>query len=225
MKSEIRNPKSEKARPQPTAGSAAKLSPKLSGRTSRCSCHLRIQVFGFLRTSGIGLRISVAFGAVLLVVALLFPTFTFAADSVSLDTCRQLGKACYENDDFTSAAGHFRRAIALAPDSATDYFNLGLVLMRATDYTNALAALDKAEQLDPKLLGAQYIRGIVFKRQGEFPKAIENLKRVVAGDSQCVGAYYNLAMCYKSTEQYSNAIATLNAALEREPNTPVVTTS
>jgi Flp pilus assembly protein TadD len=151
---------------------------------------------------------------------MLLPGVAFAADSVSLDTCRQLGKACYENDDFTSAAGHFRHAVAVAPDSATDYFNLGLVLMRATDYTNALAALDKAEQLDPKLLGAQYIRGIVFKRQGEFPKAIENLKRVVAGDSQCVGAYYNLAMCYKSTEQYSNAIATLNAALGQEPNNP-----
>ena len=143
-----------------------------------------------------------------------------AADPAALDTSRQLGKACYENDDFKSAAEQFRRAVELAPNSATDCFNLGLILMRAADYTNALAALEKAGQLDPKLLGVHYLRGIIYKRQGEFPKAIESLKCVVAGDPQCLGAYYNLAMGYKSAEQYTNAIATLNAALEREPNNP-----
>ena len=141
-----------------------------------------------------------------------------AQPPASLDTCRQLGKAYYENDDFKSAVEQFRRAVALAPDSAPDSFNLGLVLMRAADYTNALAALDRAEQLDPRLMGAQYIRGIVHKRLNDFPKAIESLKHVVAGDPQCVGAYYNLAMCYKAAEQYTNAIATIEAALEREPD-------
>jgi hypothetical protein len=141
-------------------------------------------------------------------------------DTSGLDTCRQLGKASYENDDFKAAAAQFRRALELAPNSATDCFNLGLVLMRASDYTNALRALDKAEQLDPKLLGVHYLRGIVFKRQGEFAKAIDSLKRVVAGDPACLGAYYNLAMCYKSAEQFTNAIATLQAAVGREPNHP-----
>ncbi len=136
----------------------------------------------------------------------------------ALDTCRQLGKAYYENDDFKPAAAQYRRAVELAPGSASDCFNLGLVLMRATDYTNALAALDRAERLDPRLLGTHYIRGIIYQRQGDFPKAIESLKRVVAGDPQCVGAYYNLAMCYKASEQYTNAINTLNAALERAPD-------
>jgi tetratricopeptide (TPR) repeat protein len=211
VKSEIRNPKTEGW-------------PK-SENPSRAGQCLLFDFFGFrtsdfLRILDFGLRISLARPAALLLVLLLCPAPALAADSAALDTCRQLGKAGYENDDFKSAAGHFRRAIELAPDSATDCFNLGLVLMRAADYTNALAALDKAEQLDPKLLGAHYIRGIVFKRQGEFPKAIESLKRVVAGDPQCVGAYYNLAMCYKSAEQYTNAIATLTAALEREPNNP-----
>ncbi len=143
-----------------------------------------------------------------------------AQTSAALDACRQLGKAYYENDDFKSAAEQFRRAAAFGSRPATDHFNLGLTLMRATDYTNALAALDKAEQLDPKLLGAQYIRGIVFMRQGEFTKAIESLRKVVAGDPACVGAWYNLAMCYKSAEQYPNAIATLTAALQQEPNNP-----
>ena len=157
-------------------------------------------------------------------VAVLWLAFTLAAQSPenrsgsALDTCRQLGKASYENDDFKSAAEHFRRAVELAPNSAPDCLNLGLVLMRAADYTNALAALDKAQQLDPKLLGAHYIRGIVFKRQGEFAKAIKSLQRVVAGDPACVGASYNLAMCQKSAEQYTNAIATLQAAVEREPD-------
>ena len=151
---------------------------------------------------------------------MLCPAPAFAADSSALDTCRQLGKASYENDDFKSAVEQFRRAVELAPNSAPDYFNLSLVLMRAGDYTNALATLDQASRMDPKLLGADYIRGIVFKRQGEFPKAIASLQRVVAGDPVCLGAYYNLAMCQKAAELYTNAIATLKAAVEREPNNP-----
>ena len=151
----------------------------------------------------------------------LAPGRAACAPSVTeLDVCRQLGKACYENDDFKSAAAQFRRAVALAPHCATDYCNLGLVLMRAADYTNALAALREAERFDPLSLGPHYLRGIVYKRQGEFLKAIESLKRVLAGDPRCLGAYYNLAMCYKATEQDTNAIATLDAALQREPNHP-----
>jgi cytochrome c-type biogenesis protein CcmH/NrfG len=149
----------------------------------------------------------------------IFLAYNLAAQSPgALDTCRQLGKAYYENDDFKAAAAQYRRAVDLAPGSASDCFNLGLVLMRAADYTNGLAALDQAERLDASLLGTHYIRGIVYKRQGDFPKAIESLKRVVAGDPQCIGAYYNLAMCYKAAEQYTNAIATLKGALEREPD-------
>jgi cytochrome c-type biogenesis protein CcmH/NrfG len=141
-----------------------------------------------------------------------------AQPRASLDTCRQLGKAYYENDDFKSAAEQFQRAVALAPGSAPDWFNLGLVLMRGADYTNALGALERAERLDPGLLGVHYIRGIVYKRQNDFPNAIESLKRVAAGDPQCIGAYFNLAMCYKAAEQFTNAIATLQAAVEREPD-------
>ena len=145
----------------------------------------------------------------------LAPGRAACAPSVTeLDVCRQLGKACYENDDFKSAAAQFRRAVALAPHCATDYCNLGLVLMRAADYTNALAALREAERFDPLSLGPHYLRGIVYKRQGEFLKAIESLKRVLAGDPRCLGAYYNLAMCYKATEQDTNAIATLDADVE-----------
>ena len=142
------------------------------------------------------------------------------AAAESLDSCRQLGKACYENDDFPAAAAHYRHAVALAPASAPDFFNLGLVLMRAADYTNALAALERSQQLDPGLLAAPYVQGIVFKRQGEFSNAIRSLQRVVAADPRCVGAQFNLAMCFKSAQQFTNAIAALRAALQGEPNNP-----
>jgi Tfp pilus assembly protein PilF len=143
-----------------------------------------------------------------------------STNSAELDACRQTGKAYYENDDFKSAADQFRRCLVLSPGSAPDYFNLGLILMRATDYTNALAALEKAEQLDPNLLGVPYVRGILFKRQGRYDEAIANLKRVTAGDPRCVGAYFNLGICLKYKEQYDQAIAAFQAALEQEPKNP-----
>ncbi len=161
-----------------------------------------------------------AWTTILSFAVLVISASALATQSAELDAARQLGKAYYENDDFKTAAVQFHRAAELAPKSASDAFNLGLVLMRAGDYTNALVALDKAGQLDPKLLATRYVRGIVYKREGQFLKAAASLQQVVAGDPQCLGAYYNLAMCYKASEQYTNAIATLLAALEREPNHP-----
>jgi len=90
--------------------------------------------------------------------------------------------------------------------------------MRAADYTNALAALDRAEQLDPKLLGAQYIRGIVHKRLNDFPKPSRASSAWWPGIPSASAPTITWPCATKAAEQYTNAIATIEAALEREPD-------
>ncbi len=137
-----------------------------------------------------------------------------------LDARRLLGTAYYENDEFKPAAEAFRRCVALAPDSAADRFNLGLVLMRAQDYDASLTALEASERLDGGLLGVHYVRGIVYKRQKQYDAAIESLAKVVAGDAQCWGGYYNLGVCYKYVKKFDEAKVAFEAAARISPSHP-----
>lgn len=150
-------------------------------------------------------------------------TPTAASDERSageLDTRRLKGKAYYENDKYTEAAAEFRRCIELAPHSAVDHFNLGLVLMRAREYEEALQALAGAQERDREMLAVHFIRGIIHKRQGMFEEAVESLEHVVGGDPECGGAYYNLGVCYKALQLYDEAIRAFKRKEELSPDDP-----
>jgi Tfp pilus assembly protein PilF len=140
--------------------------------------------------------------------------------AAELDSRRLLGKAYYENDDFKSAAKEFRRCIELAPASAADHFNLGLVLLRASDYEESLRLLGKTQELDPSLVAPYFVRGIVLKRQGRLEEAIKDLAQVVERDPNCFGAYYNLGVCHKYLQQYEQAMAAMKAAVGVSPDHP-----
>ncbi|HUU85099.1 MAG TPA: FG-GAP-like repeat-containing protein [Phycisphaerae bacterium] len=143
-----------------------------------------------------------------------------ARTAADLDARRLVGKAYYENDKFAEAAAEFRKCIDLAPDSAVDRFNLGLILMRAQEYDEALRVLAEARQLDPDLLAAHYIEGIIHKRQSRFEPAVESLKHVIARNPRCSGAYYNLGVCYKFLQRYEDAIAAFGKNEELSPTDP-----
>lgn len=148
---------------------------------------------------------------------------TLAPDAriaAELDTHRLIGKAHYENDNYAEAAAEFRRCIQLAPESAVDRFNLGLVLMRAQQHEGALEALAEAQKLDADLLAVYYVRGVIYKRQSRFAEAVEELQRVVAGDPTCRGAYYNLGVCYKFLQRYEDAVGAFTKEEELSPSDP-----
>lgn len=143
-----------------------------------------------------------------------------ADPSEDLDRLRLRGKAYYENDKYVEAASEFQQCIRLAPESAVDHFNLGLVLMRGQDYEMALEALSSAEEHDPDLLAVHYIRGIIFKRQGRFEEAVESLKRVIAGNPVSSGTYYNLGVCLKAVKKYEEAVEAFKKKAELTPSDP-----
>lgn len=140
--------------------------------------------------------------------------------ATELDAGRLIGKAHYENDKFAEAANEFQRCIKLAPGSAVDHFNLGLVFMRATKYEDSLRVLGRARQLDPDLLGVYYIEGIIYQRQAEHDKAAERLLYVIERDRQCLGAHYNLGVCYKFLQRYDDAVSAFKKAVEIAPQHP-----
>lgn len=159
-------------------------------------------------------------GILLLVPACSPAQATDGKSAGELETRRLYGKAWYENDRFPEAAAEFRRCAELAPKSAVDYFNLGLVEMRAQQYDEALASLARAEGCDSSLLAIYYVRGIIYKRQGMFAEAVESLQRVLVHDAECRGAYYNLGVCYKAMDRYEEAIGAFKKNEELSPSDP-----
>ncbi|MFC1573365.1 FG-GAP-like repeat-containing protein, partial [Candidatus Eisenbacteria bacterium] len=140
--------------------------------------------------------------------------------AAELDHQRLLGKAYYENDKFAEAGDAFRRCIELAPESAVDRFNLGLVQMRAQEYEQALESLARAQEFDPELLAAYYVEGIIHKRQMQFERAAASLQQVIDHDPSCRGAYYNLGVCFKGLQQYEDAVASFLKKVELSPDDP-----
>jgi len=141
-------------------------------------------------------------------------------DTVSLDALRRIGKAHYENDQFKEAAEDFRACLQRAPLSATDHFNLALVLMRDQKHEEALLVLKQTEALDPKIVGVHYLRGIIQKRENRFVEALDSLTRVLQAEPSCRGAHYNAGICYKNLERYDESIEAFKTAALLAPNHP-----
>src|SRR2546430_10768723 len=65
---------------------------------------------------------------------------------------RNLGKAFYENPTTqVQAVDEFKKAVALAPNSARERLNYGLALLRAAKTKDGIAELEKAQKQDPKV--------------------------------------------------------------------------
>lgn len=89
------------------------------------------------------------------------------------------GEAALKSDDLGKAEHDFRAVIALNPQVAGAYANLGVVYMRRKDWPQALAMLKKAEHLAPKVSGIRLNIGLVYYRQNDFAKAIPPFESVL----------------------------------------------
>ena len=126
-------------------------------------------------------------------------------DSAVLATARNLGKAYYEQGDYTSAIREFQRVLASGRALATDYFDLGLSQMQLNRFDAALGSLTTARQMDPKLLSADYGLGILYKREMRFPDAEQALETVTRQDPLDPAAWFNLATVYAAQQKYEPA--------------------
>src|SRR5215470_16446301 len=93
---------------------------------------------------------------------------------------RNLGKAFYENPAALSqAAGEFKQALELEPNSPREHVNYGLALLRAGKNAEGVAELEKARKMDPAIPHTWFNLGIEFKRQGQFDRALAELRHMV----------------------------------------------
>lgn len=132
---------------------------------------------------------------------------------------RNLGKAFYENPTTqVQAVDEFKKALAMAPDSARERVNYGLALLRAGRTPEGVAELEKAQKQDPSIPHTWFNLGIAFKKDGQYEKAIaqfEQMTRLVPDEPI---SHYNLAVLSKLVGKRDAAVGEFETALRLNPN-------
>ena len=119
------------------------------------------------------------------------------------------------------AIQHYRAAIALKPDYAGAYYNMGLVYARdLKQYTKGIAAFKKAIALKPDEADAYVNMGNAYGDLGQHTEAIAAYKKAIAIKPDYAEAYYNMGIAYRELKRYTDAIAAYKKAIAIKPDDP-----
>ena len=131
---------------------------------------------------------------------------------------RNLGKAFYENPTTQNeAVEEFRKALALAPNSARERLNYGLALLRAGKTAEGIAELRKVQKQDPTIPHTWFNLGIAYKKAGEQDNAIQQFEQMVKLVPDEPISHYNLGSLYRLTGRTEDAIREFRTAAKLDP--------
>ena len=136
------------------------------------------------------------------------------ADDYSL---RGIGKAEGARD-FDGAIADFNRALALRPDDADVYYNLGLAKSGKRDRAGAIAAFDRALALRPRDPEGWLARGGEKFSLQDYDAAIADFDRAIALDEKFTAAYYSRALARRRQGDFDGAFADYDRALAIDPD-------
>ena len=119
------------------------------------------------------------------------------------------GEAALKRGDLAAAETAFKGVLAVNPEVAGAYANLGVISMRRKQWPQALERLRKAEHLAPQVAGIRLNVGLVYYRQNDFQAAIGPFESVVRDAPDSYQARYLLGLCYFFNQRYAEAANTL----------------
>jgi tetratricopeptide (TPR) repeat protein len=128
------------------------------------------------------------------------------------------GEAALKAGHLEQAERSFRGVLAVDPQVAGAYANLGVINMRRKHWPQALEMLNKAEHLAPKIAGIRLNIGLAYYRQNKYRDAIPPFESVVRDAPDSVQARYLLGLCYFFTVRYADAATTLEPIWPQESN-------
>lgn len=107
-----------------------------------------------------------------------------------------LGIAASRKENDKEAIEYYKEAIALDPEFAFAYDNMGLSYRKLNDIDNAIIAYQKSLAIDPD--GAMPLQNIAvaYQYKKEFYKAIEAYKKLAELDSKNPEIYYGIGNVY-----------------------------
>jgi len=131
--------------------------------------------------------------------------------------CSQ-GDAAISRNQLEEAAGYFRQALKLQPDSIDALNRLGVIQLTLAKPKEAAAAFSKMVELQPDNPEPYFNLGIALYDQGKLNEAVTIFRRVIELKPDYVAAHYNLGNFFMEQGKLDEAIESFNKAMELKPD-------
>ena len=150
--------------------------------------------------------------------ALRYFSETFRIDSLHVRALLGAGEVMTRQGELERALAVYRKAIALAPDSAAVYRQLGQLYLRTDDDDRARATFAKALKLAPDHAPDHYNLGVAHARDHDYKTAAQHMQRALEIDPEYALVYYSLADMYcAKMGQCERAVDMASKAVKIEP--------
>jgi serine/threonine-protein kinase len=127
-----------------------------------------------------------------------------------------LGTALWEAGQ-GQAAEYFRAALAVRPDAAAVYTNLGAALQARGELDEAVAAYRRALALEPKFAPAHTSLGAALYARGQPAEAVAAHREALRLEPTLARAHTNLGLALQAQGKLGEAVAALRGALRLDP--------
>jgi protein O-GlcNAc transferase len=141
-----------------------------------------------------------------------------SGDRAAAERSLAAGNAAEQAGRIDEACGHYRAAVAAAPDWAKAHLNLGVGLEAAGDGEGALGAYRAAVAADPDDPYAAYNLGRLLHVRGERREAERLLRAVLARKPDFTDARIVLSSLYEGAGELAAAAGELELALRQRPD-------
>jgi protein O-mannosyl-transferase len=108
----------------------------------------------------------------------------------------------------------FKKAIALKPDYAEAWFNLGNIYGKTNQFGEAMNCMNNAIRYKSDYVQALSSRGIAYASMGKTDQAIKDLSAAIKGDPDYAIAYFNRGLVYLNAKKRDLACADLQKAVK-----------
>jgi tetratricopeptide (TPR) repeat protein/serine/threonine protein kinase len=143
----------------------------------------------------------------------------FRAGDFSLNFA--LGLHLWMSKDYVGAIRFWTAAVAIRPNSAAAYNNLGNALRDHKELPEAIAAFRKAIELDTSFALPYYNLGLTLNEQEKLPEAIEAYRKAIELDPKYAAAYNNLGCALRRQKNLPESIEAIRTAIELDPNVAI----
>jgi len=116
-----------------------------------------------------------------------------------------------EDDDPDAAERAYRQAIALAPDDANAYLNLGAMLCESARCDEAVALFELGMTRCPNEALLAFNLAVAFEDQHRVPEALASYERALALAPDLADAHFNAARLYREQGEAQRALRHLSA--------------
>lgn len=139
-------------------------------------------------------------------------------DKIEIVNLLHRAEMANENSQFSEAVPLLEKVIALEPNLAITYVQLGAALTSLKDYTKAVPALRKAVEMRPDLPMPRYELGSALLESSDLPGAIAQLEVATSLSPQWPEALYLLATVYARADRLPDAIREYQKLIEIRPS-------